>query len=67
MRSNCHISERIKGCCDICGYWPNLLHMPEDLHGWYCPRCCPACKVQPHSMPPPPSPVEEREPAPQAA
>jgi hypothetical protein len=21
--------------------------MPEDLHGWYCPECCPACKVQP--------------------
>jgi hypothetical protein len=23
------------------------LHMPEDLHGWYCPSCCPACKTQP--------------------
>jgi hypothetical protein len=21
--------------------------MPEDLHGWYCPTCCPACKAQP--------------------
>jgi hypothetical protein len=47
MRPNCHISERVKGCCDICECWPAYLHMPEDLHGWYCPDCCPACKVQP--------------------
>jgi hypothetical protein len=47
MRPNCHISERVKGCCDICECWPNQLHMPEDLHGWYCPTCCPACKAQP--------------------
>jgi hypothetical protein len=20
--------------------------MPEDLHGWYCAHCCPACKPQ---------------------
>jgi len=49
MRPNCHISERVKGCCDICGNWPNRLHMPEDLHGWYCAACCPACK--PKAMP----------------
>jgi len=18
--------------------------MPEELHGWYCAKCCPACK-----------------------
>jgi hypothetical protein len=21
--------------------------MPEELHGWYCATCCPACKAQP--------------------
>ncbi|MBV9506999.1 MAG: hypothetical protein JO323_18565 [Acidobacteriia bacterium] len=47
MRSTCHISTRVKGCCDICESWPEELHMPEDLHGWYCPACCPACKAQP--------------------
>jgi hypothetical protein len=43
MESNCHISERLKGCCDTCGEWPSKLHMPEELHGWYCTDCCPAC------------------------
>lgn len=53
MRPNCHISERVKGCCDICGNWPNHLHMPEELHGWYCSKCCPACKAQPIAKPQP--------------
>ena len=60
MRPKCHVSVRIKGCCDTCGNWPNHLHMPEDLHGWYCGHCCPACKAQPavppvSDAPPPPS------------
>jgi hypothetical protein len=25
--------------------------MPEDLHGWYCPTCCPACKALPAAEP----------------
>jgi hypothetical protein len=59
MRPKCHISVRIKGCCDTCGNWPNHLHMPEDLHGWYCGHCCPACKAQaaepPGAEAPPPA------------
>lgn len=43
MVTACHISERLKGCCDTCGEWPGKLHMPEELHGWYCSDCCPAC------------------------
>jgi hypothetical protein len=43
METTCHISERLKGCCDTCGEWPGKLHMPEELHGWYCADCCPAC------------------------
>ena len=31
MRPNCHISERLKGSCDICGNWPNRLHMLEQF------------------------------------
>jgi len=53
MRPNCHISERVKGCCDVCGNWPNRLHMPEEMHGWYCAACCPACKAQPFAQPQP--------------
>jgi len=69
MRPNCHISERVKGCCDICGNWPNRLHMPEELHGWYCAACCPACKAQPIAEPQPqPEPLTvEHEHADQAA
>jgi hypothetical protein len=42
----------VKGCCDICGNWPNRLHMPEEVHGWYCAQCCPVCKAQPVPQPP---------------
>jgi hypothetical protein len=52
MRPNCHISERVKGCCDICGNWPNRLHMPEEVHGWYCGHCCPVCNAQPAAQKP---------------
>lgn len=69
MRPNCHISERVKGCCDVCGNWPNRLHMPEEMHGWYCAACCPACKAQPIAQPQPqPQPEEQpADPASQAA
>jgi len=37
--------------------------MPEDLHGWYCGHCCPACKAQAAEPPPaeatPPSEAAE--------
>jgi hypothetical protein len=26
--------------------------MPEELHGWYCASCCPACKPQQMMKPP---------------
>ncbi len=32
------------------------LHMPEELHGWYCAECCPACKEA--AMAPPQQAVE---------
>ncbi len=69
MRPNCHISERVKGCCDICGNWPNHLHMPEEVHGWYCAHCCPVCNAQPAAQPQPENePREaEKDTAPQAA
>jgi hypothetical protein len=57
MRPNCHISVRIKGCCDTCGNWPSQLHMPEELHGWYCGHCCPACKAQPAAPSAPEAPT----------
>jgi hypothetical protein len=67
MRPLCHISERVRGCCDICGNWPNRLHMPEDVHGWYCAKCCPVCKAQPVPQPAPASPEPPADQASQAA
>jgi len=73
VRPNCHISERVKGCCDLCGNWPNRLHMPEEMHGWYCSHCCPVCNAQPVAQPPaeqPASPEPQapvKDPASQAA
>ncbi len=64
MRPNCHISERVRGCCDVCGNWPNRLHMPEELHGWYCAQCCPACNPKVVRRP---VAAEQQEPAQQAA
>ena len=46
MKSDCHVSERLQACCDVCREWPERLHMPEEIHGWYCARCCPACKLR---------------------
>ncbi len=40
----CHISFRVRGECDTCGQVPTRLHMPLEVHGWYCERCCPVCK-----------------------
>jgi hypothetical protein len=61
----CHLSHRVKGECDRCGMIPQVLHMPEFVHGWYCSRCCPVCnEVQTHQessetepfLPPPEEP-----------
>jgi hypothetical protein len=51
METACHISQRLKGCCDTCGEWPGNLHMPEELHGWYCSDCCPACHPELQQLP----------------
>lgn len=56
----CHISVRVKAECDRCGEIPAELHMPEHVHGWYCPQCCPVCHsaVQPRA---PDARAEKRE------
>jgi hypothetical protein len=43
MPSLCHISKKVQGECDKCGKSVEHLHMPEELHGWYCAACCPVC------------------------
>jgi hypothetical protein len=40
--------------------------MPEELHGWYCSNCCPACKAQPIAAQQP-QPEAVQDPASQAA
>jgi hypothetical protein len=59
---SCHLSKRVKGECDKCGIVPPQLHMPEDVHGWYCAACCPVCQPQRQT-----APVETKESTLQAA
>ena len=61
MKPNCHISERLKGSCDVCETWPGRLHMPEDVHGWYCEKCCPVCNPKLASRPRQAEPREQSE------
>jgi hypothetical protein len=42
----CIQSRRLSATCDTCGAHPAVLHLPEEVHGWYCPRCCPVCHSQ---------------------
>ena len=37
--------HQIVGECDKCGRVTSALHLPGELHGFYCRGCCPACKV----------------------
>jgi hypothetical protein len=46
MKGVCHRSSRVKAECDRCGRVPVVLHMPEFVHGWYCPKCCPVCREE---------------------
>jgi len=46
MQNLCHISKNVKGECDTCGRTVEHLHMPEEIHGWYCAACCPVCRGQ---------------------
>jgi hypothetical protein len=39
----CHISKKVTGECDECHRTTDQLHMPEEVHGWYCSHCCPVC------------------------
>ena len=41
----CHLSKKVRGECDTCGIVPPQLHMPEEIHGWYCASCCPVCRT----------------------
>lgn len=52
----CHLSKKVRGECDKCGIVPSQLHMPENVHGWYCASCCPVCRVQRQTV----EPVKER-------
>lgn len=45
MTTLCHISKTVSGECDACHRPVDHLHMPEEVHGWYCAHCCPVCSV----------------------
>jgi hypothetical protein len=46
MTNLCHISKKVTGECDECHRTTDQLHMPEEVHGWYCAHCCPVCHEQ---------------------
>ena len=41
--NNCATSFRIVGTCDVCGYVARPIHMPLEIHGFYCADHCPVC------------------------
>ncbi len=43
MEQRCHQSKKVHGTCDVCGRDVEVLHMPEEIHGFYCEKCCPVC------------------------
>ncbi len=41
--NNCATSFRIVGACDVCGAIARPIHMPLEIHGFYCAIHCPVC------------------------
>jgi hypothetical protein len=33
--------------CTTCGFYSVLVHIPTAHIGYYCPKCCPACREKP--------------------
>ncbi len=44
--NNCATSFRIVGTCDVCGFVAKPIHMPLEIHGFYCSAHCPVCAGQ---------------------
>jgi len=49
LSRDCRRSTSLRGTCDTCGAAPTVIHLPLRLHGWFCPRHCPACSPDGHA------------------
>ncbi len=43
LSRDCKRSTTLRAQCDACGTVPAVLHIPLLVHGFFCPKCCPAC------------------------
>ena len=43
----CYQSTFAKRICGACGRIAGPVHMPTVQVGYFCAKCCPACKVKP--------------------
>jgi len=42
----CYQSTRVWIRCRTCGARPGVLHMPTHYIGYFCEKCCPACRLK---------------------
>jgi hypothetical protein len=43
----CFQSRRTELPCRACGECPSVVHFPTRYVGYYCEKCCPACRQKP--------------------
>jgi hypothetical protein len=42
----CYQSRRVWLRCRTCGARPGVLHIPTHYIGYFCGKCCPACRLK---------------------
>lgn len=57
MRRDGWRSRNIAARCDVCGAWPEEIHLPLKRHGFFCAEHCPCCNQAEESGPPAPAPA----------
>jgi len=43
----CFQSRHSELPCRTCGKHPDVVHFPTRYVGYYCEKCCPACRQKP--------------------
>ena len=43
----CYQSRRVWLRCRACSARPGVLHIPTRYIGYFCGKCCPACREKP--------------------
>lgn len=44
--ATCFQSSRTDLKCRTCGERPSAIHIPTRYAGYYCEKCCPACRLK---------------------